>query len=225
VTVAAVRPRAASPWAGQEIELRTLSGPLPLAVPLLGRHQAVNAALAWAAAAALAERGWRRLDTDAFRRGAAAWRWPARLEPVALPDGAPCDRVLLDAAHNPDGAASLARFLAAPPAPFAAPPVLLFGVLTDKDAAAMLASLVPRAGRVLLTRPPHARGRDPRELLALLPGGASAAVVDDPAAALERALSAAAASGADTVVACGSIYLVGALRPVLRRRFGAPEPA
>jgi dihydrofolate synthase/folylpolyglutamate synthase len=174
--------------------------------------------------------GWPRLDDDAFRRGAAAWRWPARLEPVTLPAGAPCRRVLLDAAHNPDGTAALARFLADPPAPFPRPPVLLFGVLADKDAAVMLAPLAPRAGRLVLTRPPHARGRDPRELLPLLPAGTAADVepyvvpdvVPDPAAALDHALALTRATGADTLVVCGSLYLVGAARTALRRRFGVP---
>lgn len=121
-------------------------------------------------------------------------------------------------------AAALARFLADPPAPFPAPPVLLVGVLADKDAAAMLASLAPRTGRLVLTRPPHQRGRDPRELLALLPAGTAADVEPDPTAALDHALALtrARATGADTLVVCGSLYLVGAARIALRQRFGVP---
>jgi dihydrofolate synthase / folylpolyglutamate synthase len=222
--VLSARPRADDPWCGQEIVLATGQGRLHLSVPLLGRHQAGNAALAWAAAEAMAEHGWPRLDADAFRRGAAAWRWPARLEPVALPAGAPCRRVLLDAAHNPDGARSLARFLADPPAPFPAPPVLLFGVLADKDAGEMLAALAPQAGRLVLTAPPHHRARPPRHLLPLLPPGAAArgSVEPDAEAALDHALAASAETGADTLVVCGSLYLVGAARTALRRRFGVP---
>lgn len=215
-------PLAHAPWEGQRIALATAAGMLELSVPLLGRHQAVNAALAWAAAERMARHGWPRLDAAAFRHGAARWRWPARLEPVALPGAEPCRRVLLDAAHNPDGSRALARFLADPPAPFAAPPVLLFGVLADKDAAEMLAALAPLAGRLVLTRPPHERARDPRELLPLLPPGTSAEIEPDPAAALDLALALARATGADTVVVCGSIYLVGAARTTLRHRFGVP---
>lgn len=221
VEIVSVLRRRGDPWGGQEIVLTGRRGRLQLSVPLLGRHQASNAALGLAAAEAMAERGWPRLDAGAFRRGAAAWRWPARLEPVALP-GAPCRRVLLDAAHNADGARSLARFLADPPAPFPVPPVLLFGVLADKDAAAMLAALAPLAGRLVLTRPPHARAREPRDLLPLLPPGTRAELEPDHEAALDLALSTALAIGADTVVAGGSIYLVGALRTALRRRFGVP---
>ena len=220
--VLAVAPRPGDPWGGQEIALATGRGRLDLAIRLLGRHQARNAVLAWAAAEAMAAGGWPRLDADAFRRGAAAWRWPARLEPVPLPPSAPCRRVLLDAAHNPDGARSLARFLADPPAPFAAPTVLLFGVLADKDAAAMLAALAPVAGRLVLTAPPHARARPPQDLLPLLPPGTAAETEPDPDAALARALAATRATGADTLVVCGSLYLVGAARSALRQRFGVP---
>jgi dihydrofolate synthase / folylpolyglutamate synthase len=220
--VGPARPLPEAPWEGQRIVVATASGAVDLTVPLLGGHQAVNAALAWAAAERMARHGWRRLDAAAFRRGAAAWRWPGRLEPVSLPAGAPCRRVLLDAAHNPDGARALARFLADPPAPFPAPPVLLFGVLADKDAAALLAALAPLAGRLVLTSPPHERGRDPRELLPLLPAGTAAEVEPDPAAALDRALALTPAAGADTLVVCGSIYLVGAARTALRHRFGVP---
>lgn len=215
-------PLPGAPWEGQRIVLATAAGDVELAVPLLGQHQAVNAALAWAAAERMARHGWPRLDAAAFRRGAARWRWPARLEPVSLPAGAPCRRALLDAAHNPDGARALARFLADPPAPLAAPPVLLFGVLADKDAAAMLAALAPLAGRLVLTRPPHERGRDPGELFPLLPAGTRAEVEPDPGTALDRALALTPAAGADTLVVCGSIYLVGAARTALRHRFGVP---
>jgi dihydrofolate synthase/folylpolyglutamate synthase len=222
VEVLSASPRQGDPWGGQEFELVGRAGRIELSVPLLGRHQANNAALAWAAARAMQAGGWPRLDADAFRRGAAAWRWPARLEAVTLPPGAPCRRVLLDAAHNADGARSLARFLADPPAPLAAPPVVLFGVLADKDAAEMLAALAPLAGRLVLTRPPHDRARGPRDLLPLLPAGMLAEVEPDPEAALDLALSTALAAGADTLVACGSIYLVGALRTALRHHFGVP---
>lgn len=219
---ASALPLPGAPWEGQRIVLATAAGALDLSVPLLGRHQAVNAAFAWAAAERMAGHGWPRLDAAAFRRGAARWRWPGRLEPVALPAGAPCRRVLLDAAHNPDGSRALARFLADPPSPLAAPPVLLFGVLADKDAAAMLAALAPLAGRLVLTRPPHERGRDPSELLPLLPAGTQAEVEPDSGAALDRALALTPAAGADTLVVCGSIYLVGAARTALRHRFGVP---
>ena len=59
------------------------------------------------------------------------------------------------------------------------------------------------------------------ELPALLPAGTEAAIEPDPAAALGRLLD--APPGGRAVVT-GSMVLVGAVRKLLRRRFGAPAP-
>jgi len=165
------------------------------------------------AAEALASLGFGRLDSAAIAAGAAACRWPGRLEPVLLPGGR---RVLLDAAHNADGAAVLARFLSRLEAPID----LLFGVLADKDYGEMLPRLAARARRVVLTRPVNPRAKDPAELLPLLAGREGVFVEPDLNRALDRAL----ALGGEVLAACGSIYLVGEVRKRLRQRFGVPEP-
>ena len=157
----------------------------------------------------------------------AAARWPGRLEVVELPSASGLPRrVVLDVAHNPGAAVELAAFLAALPATAASgrrPTVdLLFGILGDKDAAATLAPLLPHTRRRVLTHPPHGRGRDPRELPPLLPAGAEVEVEPDLAAALDRALGGGGDGPADTLLACGSFYLAGAVRRLLRERFGVP---
>ncbi|HEX6199186.1 MAG TPA: Mur ligase family protein, partial [Thermoanaerobaculia bacterium] len=156
---------------------------------LAGRHQAQNLAVALAAAAELRAAGWERLTERALKAGAKACRWPGRLEEVALPSagaGGP-GRVLLDVAHNPEGAAALAAALD----DLGEPVDLLFGVLEDKDAAAMLAALGPRASDVTLTRPSDDRGREAATLRDLLPADLRrrARVVEEPAAALRQALA------------------------------------
>jgi dihydrofolate synthase/folylpolyglutamate synthase len=212
--IEAVEPRG---WAGQTVRLATGAASYELAPALLGGHQAKNLALAVAAAERLADLGFARLDAAAIARGAAACRWPGRLEPVALPGGR---RALLDAAHNTGGAAVLAEFLGGG-RPVAGPADLLFGVLADKDAAAILGLLAPFAGRAVLTTPASPRARPPAELAELLPIAGETVVEPELAAALDRAL----AWGGETLVACGSIYLLGDVRRLLRERFGAPEAA
>lgn len=214
--------------AGQQVSLETPVGAYRLELPLLGAHQAENLALAVRAAETLAARGFPRLDARAVAAGAAACRWPARLEPVGLPGGR---QVLLDAAHNPPGAVRVAAFLAALGRPYD----LLFGTFADKQAEAMLPPLAHPARRVVLTRPPGARGRDPAELAGLVPGR-PVAVEPDPGRALDAALAgpagraeegrgAAGDEGEALLVATGSLYLVGDLRTRLRQRFGVPPPA
>ena len=195
-------------WEGQRIRLATPTRQYELEIALLGDHQAKNLGLAVRAAESLASQGFGRLDAGAIAAGAAACRWPGRLEPVALPGGR---RVLLDAAHNPDGAAVLARFLGR----LDRPVDLLFGVLADKDYGEMLPRLAVHARRVVLTRPASPRAKDPAELVSLLDGREGVLVENDP----DRAL----ALGGEVLVACGSIFLVGEVRKALRERFGVPD--
>jgi dihydrofolate synthase / folylpolyglutamate synthase len=181
--------------------------------PLAGEHQLENLALAVVAAEELARAGFTRLDAPAVARGIRTCRWPGRLEEVLLPGG---KIVLLDAAHNADGAARLASHLLS-----SAPCYdLLFGALADKDAAAMLRQVAPAADRVVLTAPPSPRARSPRQLASGLPS-ARLVIADEPTAALEQAL----AGASPVLVVTGSLFLVGSVRRELYRRFGAPEPA
>jgi len=71
---------------------------------------------------------------------------PARMQIVEFPDG----RVLvLDGAHNPDGAAALARRLRGA-IPGRHGPTLVLGVLADKDWPPSSRTLAPLAGRIVL---------------------------------------------------------------------------
>ena len=88
----------------------------------------------------------------------------------------------------------------------------------------MLDHLAPLARNLVFTTVPTPRARAAAELPAQVRTarpGETMLVEPAPAAALDRAL----ALGADTLVACGSIFLVGELRRLLRERFGVPAPA
>lgn len=196
-----------------DVRLRTPVREVRIETPLAGAHQARNLALAVRAAEVLGELDWGRLDSAAIRRGAAAVRWPGRLERAELPQGG---AVLLDAAHNPSGVAALVACLDRLGEPFD----ILFGALADKRVEQMLPPLAERARRVTLTRPPVDRARDPETLRSLVAEQIEVDVQPDPALALERAL--AVAPG--LLVCCGSIYLIGPLRALLRERYGVPLP-
>ncbi len=173
---------------------RLASGATPA---LLGDHQRDNAALAVAALRLLPTA--LRPDDAAITHGLAEARWPGRLERLA-------DDLVLDGAHNADGAAALAAAL---PALAAGRPVhLVLGVVEDKDVAALYGPLRARVQRVVATKPPNPRGLSAAALAAKLGGNPDA--IDDPMAAL----AAARTPGALTVVA-GSLFLVGWLRAQL----------
>jgi dihydrofolate synthase/folylpolyglutamate synthase len=199
-------------WEGQDIRFDFEGRQRTLSTRLLGAHQAGNLALAAAAALELAGFGFPRLDLDSITHGAAACRWPGRLEVIDLPVGR---RVVLDGAHNPAGAAALAAFVRQTGERVD----LLFGALADKDAAAMLPAIAALAETITLTAPPSPRALDPRDL-ALLADGRAIHLEADPAAALDWAL--AHGDARLPLLVCGSLYLVGDLRAALRRRFGVP---
>jgi dihydrofolate synthase / folylpolyglutamate synthase len=202
-------------WSGQRVTFTTPQGRHDVDLHLLGDHQAHNLLLAVVAAETLCRLGWERCDRAAIAGGAAAVRWPGRLELVELPSGR---RVLLDAAHNPAGIATLARFLDQLGEPFS----LVFGVLAEKAVTGMLPPLARRACRVVLTRPGGPRARPPHELAALVPRGIACAVEPDLGSALGLLL---AEKGCPLVVVCGSVLLAGEARGRLRARHGVPPPA
>ena len=91
------------------------------------------------------------------------------------------------------------------------PRVAVIGVLEDKDAAGMLATLLPHFDHAVFTRPANPRALSPATLVTLAEklGGPPAETVPEPRAAVARARELAAPEGA--VLATGSIYLIADL--------------
>lgn len=121
--------------------------------------------------------------------------------------------VLFDGAHNPAAAKALAQALQER---FGSRPYgLVLGVLEDKDAAGILAELLPGAARAWFTAPPGRRALPAATLQALAEqqGFSAGETVPNPHDALAAARAWAAAEG-DTdpyLLVTGSIYLLGEL--------------
>jgi dihydrofolate synthase/folylpolyglutamate synthase len=174
--------------------------------PLPGAHQVGNLRVALVLLEETQRAGvrvrWAGL-TDAV----AHTRWPGRLQ--TLP-GRPT--VLLDGAHNPEGAAALARHLRGGP-PF----VLVFGAMADKDVPGMARRLFPLAQRVVLTSVAQARAASPRTLARRAGSLARGALLEPtPERALARARALAGPRG--RVVVAGSLFLVGDVLALSARR-------
>lgn len=114
--------------------------------------------------------------------------------------------LLLDCAHNGDGAVRLAVYLRSLPDE-RRPRVLLLGMSEDKDARAVTAPLAPFFDRILTTHCSHPRAISAGDLAERLVG---IDVPVLPAGPVEQALQLARAKG-PTVVA-GSVFLAGAVR-------------
>jgi dihydrofolate synthase/folylpolyglutamate synthase len=173
---------------------------------LRGRHQVTNALVAVRLLETLEAQGMG-IGAEAIVAGLRDPAWPGRLEWIEAPGG----RLLLDAAHNPAGALSLARYLSTVPPRMP----LVFGAAKDKNVGGMLDALQGAFTRLIATQASTARAMRAEEVAARARAAAPAAVIrvqPDPLEAVAEAL-------ADAGRACvaGSIYLVGDVRGRLVR--------
>jgi dihydrofolate synthase/folylpolyglutamate synthase len=174
-----------------------------LTVPLLGRHQAHNAAAAIAAASALGAAGFA-ITEEAVRSGLAALRWPARIEVIRHRP-----IVIVDVAHNP---VSFRALRAALDETFAGRRlVLVIGLLGNKDLARIARIIGARAGVVVATRAHDVRALEAVRIAeAFRPLVPEVYVVEDPVDAAEFAL--AASSSEDLICVTGSFHVAGPVR-------------
>lgn len=175
---------------------------------LSGRHQADNAGVAMGIAHCLAQHHLLLDPRGATFTGLTTARWPGRYERIRI--DASQVTVILDGAHNPDGARSLTELFAAEdPSGDPSRRALVFGALADKRWPEMLGALAPLCGRRYYTEP---KGRAPAAL-AELSAAAPGAMVAEPNDAIARAI--AESRPGDTILVTGSIYLVGEIRAYL----------
>ena len=187
------------------LDIRTPIRSLDRLTPALrGKHQRDNASVAVALLDELARQGIG-IPDDAVRDGLVNARWPARLERFVVRGV----ELLLDAAHNPAGARALASHLEEIGWSRI---TLVFGAMHDKDVTGMLEAVGGRCETIVCTTASSARALPAAELAQLARRFAPAVEsIDDPAAALERALAL-----RRPIVAAGSIFLIGPLRDILR---------
>lgn len=168
----------------------------PVALP--GVHQRWNAALALECLHAAGVR----LDYEVVMHGLSSVRWPGRFE--RFEHGG--HQIVLDGAHNPQGAAVLAETWRGE---FGArKAALVFGAVAGKDVAGILAEVAPLAEVIHLCPVDTPRALLAEELAAFLPAGV---VPHELHTSFDEAFAAALQSGGPVLVA-GSLYLVGEAR-------------
>lgn len=174
-------------------------------VPLTlhGEHQAHNAAVAIAAVESLLGDGTRPITTEVMAEALGAVSSPGRLQYLAAEPA-----VIVDAAHNPHGAAALARAIEGT-LPFTRVWCVL-GVLGDKDARGIVEALDPVVEGFIVTQSASERAVDARDLARIVENVAGPDRVR-VAPDLGDAVRAAHASWqiGDAIVVTGSITLVG----------------
>jgi dihydrofolate synthase/folylpolyglutamate synthase len=176
--------------------------PMACELPVLGDHQAANAATALA----LVERSGVRITPQIVRRAFRKVRLPGRVEVVGRRPW-----LIVDAAHNPVSARALARALASVPRRRT---VLVFGASADKNYGSMLRTLLPRADLAIFTRAANTRAAAPSDLRNAA-GNRPAVVAGSVARALAMARK--AAGPEDAIVVTGSFYVAGEALSVMGR--------
>jgi dihydrofolate synthase/folylpolyglutamate synthase len=166
-------------------------------LPLLGEHQRVNAAVAVAAVRAIPRIP---VSDSAIRTGLSTVRWPGRLQILDRPG----QKILLDGAHNVAGAQALATAIQKyfP----AKKPVMILGILSDKNWKGICRVLAPLATRILAVPVSSERAADPAELQSACQEANSLAE-SRLCSSLAEALS--MTTDEPFLLITGSLYLVG----------------
>lgn len=175
-------------------------------LPLHGRFQLDNLAMAVAAAEALLGR---KLDRDLVADATAVATAPGRMEPLAANP-----LVMVDGAHNADAVDSLVDSLVEeyPSTKWR----VVFGVMGEKNVELMIDRLRPIAESFVVTAVSHQRAVKPHDLAARVAARLPEVEVligTDPETALDMARADAGPDGA--VLVTGSLYLVGEIRSLL----------
>jgi dihydrofolate synthase / folylpolyglutamate synthase len=181
--------------------------PAELQIGARGAFQRNNFALASLAAGAYLGQASIEPSEQAVHAAALATSVPGRMQVVASDP-----LTVLDGAHNQPAALALAQSL--PELLAGRKLALVLGVLEDKDAAGMLATLLPLCEQAWFTAPPSRRALPPDTLLSLARqlGFDHAVCEPQPLAAFVAAQSwARTLDGDGAVLASGSVYLVGDL--------------
>ena len=192
---------------GQEFDLKTPNSRYTsLRIPLIGKHQVTNAAVAVGVIEGLREQGLS-INKQAVAEGLMSAVWPARLEYFS---GEP--PILIDAAHNYDGADALADALLQYFKDKKL--VLVIGMLADKEREKVMKRLASLAEVVVVTKPNSPRAGDWRQLASeAKPYVPQVEIEPGIAKAVNKAIDLA---GKDHLVCItGSFYMVAEARQVV----------
>ncbi|MBP2625948.1 MAG: FolC bifunctional protein [Firmicutes bacterium] len=173
-------------------------------VNLLGHHQVDNCAVAVMTALVLAEKE-QRITMSALQNGLLQVYWPGRFEVIP---GKPT--IIIDGAHNQDGARGLRKNLNE----FYANKeiVFLLGILRDKDVTAIVRELIGAIDKVVVVAPISQRAGQPQDIAKEI----QAAHVETAESISEGLGQAYMLAGGNGVICiAGSLYLVGAAREII----------
>ena len=185
-------------------------------IPLLGKHQAVNAITALTAVEALQSKTTLHFSEQAKREGLASVRWPGRLE-ILNKD----PMFIVDSAMNGDSARKLRQTLSDyfPGRNL----VLIFGSSGDHHYSAMLKELLPYAERVIATQANHPRAAA-SEILAAIAQTMGRSIETAPTVAQALDMALAKVDERDLICVAGSLFCAAEARYAWAEKGNFPLP-
>ncbi|MEG0306146.1 MAG: folylpolyglutamate synthase/dihydrofolate synthase family protein [Oscillospiraceae bacterium] len=178
-------------------------GGYDLSTPLSGQHQAFNACVVVEAALALWRKGFN-IEDEHIINGIKKAAFPARIEVIQTNP-----LIIIDGAHNPDGAEALRLELLRSETHGL---IAVMGILHDKNSAEMLAQLAPCFSEVYTVAPDNPRAMSAEELAAL----ASEYFKTVKAYTnVQDAIADAKKAAKHGICICGSLYLAAQARKIL----------
>ena len=181
-----------------------------LRISMVGEHQIENAIAALAAINLLEERGDVQIQRDKLYSGLQKAKQIGRFEVLTAPDAKPV--VIIDGAHNPDGANVLRNAVKdfCPRQRI----LLVTGMLADKDTARILETFRDITSDLIATEPVNPRRMKKEDLKAAIEKlGARCEAAADAEEAVREALL--RKEDYDVILFAGSLYLIGQIRGVL----------
>ncbi|MEG4278400.1 folylpolyglutamate synthase/dihydrofolate synthase family protein [Microcoleus sp. MON1_C1] len=170
-------------------------------LPLLGKIQLMNSAIAIATLQTLQNQGWQ-ISQTAIENGIAKTQWPGRLQQTTWKNR----NILIDGAHNPAAAIALREYV--DNLNSSQPINWVIGILATKDCDDILKALLKKGDRLYLVPVPDHNSSSPAELAALAqiicPELTLCQAFPDLTTALDAAVT-----GDNLTILCGSLYLVG----------------
>lgn len=170
-------------------------------LPLLGKIQLMNSAIAIATIQTLQNQGWK-ISQTAIKNGIAKTQWPGRLQQTTWKN----QTILIDGAHNPAAAIALREYV--DNFHNYQPINWVVGIIATKDSDDILKALLKKGDRLYLVPVPDQNSTPPAELAALAQIICPELTLCQTFLDLKTALDVAVADNNLTVV-CGSLYLIG----------------
>lgn len=184
-----------------EYQLNQNAVKIRYSLPLEGKFQLMNSAIAIATIETLQNQGWQ-ISQNAIENGIAKTQWPGRLQQTTWKN----QKILIDGAHNPAAAIALREYI--DNFNNFQPINWVIGILATKDCDDILKALLKKGDLLYLVPVPDQNSASPTELATLAQTICPELTLCQTFPELTTGLDAAVADNNLTVL-CGSLYLVG----------------